>query len=300
MTPKEIKELAQYNWKYLLQTPGAINSIIEDILRSMLPEGWLEQQGAGIIAALSAVAERITQAIQNLSDGLTPSLAYKGSYARGRIEITISRPGTLLAGTIFRDQHGEDFVVTQDYRFNTSGEFLVSVISKRQSFQANLFAGTLLIPVFFPEPQGKVDPEPLSFDAIKKVVVYGNITGGSTPALEELLEQRSISTTPNENITLTRWRFSQLSKVITPNVIREIIKKYFPEGKLIEFWEVAAFCDYSFCDWNQIFTIPTNGFIVQLPRSIDNDPDVVEKVAALWSDIDTKRAAGIYWFIEEV
>jgi hypothetical protein len=300
MIPKEIKELAQYDWKYLLQTPGAVGLVIEDILRSMLPEGWLEQQGAGIIAALSAVAERIVQAIQNLSDGLTPSLSYKGSYARGRIKITISRPGTLLAGTIFRDQHGEDLIVTEDCTFNTSGEFFVNVVSKRQSFQANLTAGTLLIPAFFPEPQGKIDPEPLTVDAIKKVVVYNNMVGGSTPALEELLEQRSISITPNEDITLSRWRFSQLSKVITPNVIREIIKNYFPEGKLIEFWEVAAFCDYSFCDWDRIFSFGINGFIVQLPREIDNDPDVVSKVAALWSDIDTKRAAGIYWFIEEV
>jgi hypothetical protein len=300
MIPKEIKKLAQYNWKYLLQTPGAVGSIIEEILRSMLPEGWLEQQGAGIIAALSAVAERLILAIQRLSDGLTPSLAYKGSYAIGRIKITISRPTTILAGTIFRDQHGEDLIVSDNYIFNTPGEFPVSVISKRKSFQANLSAGTLLIPVFFPEPQENINPAPLTPDAIKKAVVYPNLAGGLTPALEELLEQRGITVTPNEDTKISCWKFRQLGKVVTPNTIREIIKNYFPEGKLVEFWEITAFCDYSFCDWDRIFSFGTNGFIVQLPKDINNDPDVVSKVAAMWSDIDMKRAAGIYWFIEEV
>jgi hypothetical protein len=272
---------------------------IEQLLYSMLPAGWLQTQGGGVIAALSAVAERLFQAVQNLSNGLTPGLAYKGSYATGTIKVTITQAGGIHAGSIFRDQHGEDVIVTEDKNFDGAGEYVISVKSKRQSFQANLHAGTVLMPVYLPQAVTRTVPNPLPFEAVLGGVVV-SMSGGVAPALEELAEQRSITISPSEDIAMTRWRFTHLDKVITPSTIREIIKTYFTDGQLIEIWEVASFCDYAYCDWTQIYSMATNAFIVRLSKEIDSDPDVVSKVAAMAADIDARRAGGIYWSIEEV
>jgi len=309
---------------------------IADLLRHMLPDGWLPDgvTGAGVIAALAAVGERCSEAVQRLHDGLTPGHAWFGSVARGSISVLTNATGTLPQGTVFADANGEEVETTANVSVTAGVRATVAVQSLRRSFQANLPAGTVLAVRTVPSAEDAVLPQ-----AVLGATVVTGLTGGMPPAIEDLVWSRGLSRQHDETIEALRQRLVTLADTVTPAVIRSVVQGHFSTGQVVEIWDVAAWADSAaWADYSRVETVPTNAFIVQIPLQVVSDadmdrlwadmghadradgyaalrlaareanetwydmgdPGVRPEVAAMAQDIEARRAAGVRWWIEEV
>lgn len=259
------------------------NELLQYLIANSPPEiiGIMQgRDGWETIEAYAAVMERVSQATDVLMQASTPGKAFYGAYATGLV--SFSRTGAdaanLGAGTILKGRTGIRFTLTEELDFlpGQLGPKLGAVVARIKSTHGNLLPGEPLFIVSTPDG-ATYDP------TISATVV--SLSGGASPILEWIGQEKSLAPAPGESEAAFRKRFRTMDDFGTRPNIEKLVHSIFPTALVIEAHEASAFADYCYAvpgdfsieDYlfygDMPLDIPTNGFIVLIPHQVETADD---------------------------